>query len=213
MQTWDELVAHFQTVTDGLGKRIDEEIFETVVVLNALGIPTVQSCGGHLDQRGLLLPWVDIDPPDPSLEELRRQEEALVDAIKGYYKDIDKMRETGTSPEQIEEVRGQALALAPTLHSLQREMRRMQLEPRKKLMHYLSLFYKQRLVPFDRHLVLISKVRTRLQNQGTADFFITEPEAVQRQKLEEYQAEMREFTTFLKQLYFAQHASTPTPVG
>jgi len=47
------------TVTDGLGKEIDQGIFDTVVALNVLGIPTRQSCEGHLEW-GTGAPWVDI---------------------------------------------------------------------------------------------------------------------------------------------------------
>lgn len=68
---WDSFVERFSHVKDALGKPIDPEIFETVIALNALGMSTVMSCGGHLDeQRGLIMPWVDIDPVNADLSEL-----------------------------------------------------------------------------------------------------------------------------------------------
>jgi hypothetical protein len=43
---------------------------------------------------------------------------------------------------------------------------------------------------------------SRLENQG-ADFQKTEEEGLKRQRLQEYQKEMREFVSFLKEKYFA----------
>ena len=50
-----------------LGMPIDAGIRETVAVLNLLGLPTTQSCEGHVNDRGhgLPAPWVDFDLADP----------------------------------------------------------------------------------------------------------------------------------------------------
>lgn len=37
---WDETAEKFRKVTDRLGMPIDKGIFDTVVALNALGVPT-----------------------------------------------------------------------------------------------------------------------------------------------------------------------------
>ena len=60
METWTQMVARFELVTDRLGRPIDKGIFETVVALNMLGIRTVMSCEGH-PNRGLPYPWVEVD--------------------------------------------------------------------------------------------------------------------------------------------------------
>lgn len=57
MATWEEMASTFSRVTDTLGTKIDAGIFDTVVALNMLGIPTKQSCEGHLDW-GVPYPWV-----------------------------------------------------------------------------------------------------------------------------------------------------------
>jgi hypothetical protein len=59
-QKWDELAKKFSRFTDRIGMPIDEGIFETVVALNALDIPTSMSCEGHLD-HGLPYPWIDVN--------------------------------------------------------------------------------------------------------------------------------------------------------
>ena len=52
--------AEVATWRDRLGKPIDPGIFALVVALNMAGIPTSQSCEGHLGW-GLPYPWVMID--------------------------------------------------------------------------------------------------------------------------------------------------------
>ncbi len=59
MRDWTSVTNYLHQVTDALGNPIDEGIFETVVALNVVGIPTTQSCEGHLGY-GLPYPWVDI---------------------------------------------------------------------------------------------------------------------------------------------------------
>lgn len=64
IRQWDETAEKFRKVTDKLGKPIDAGIFDTVMALNVLGVPTTMSCEGHLD-HGLPYPWVDIGWPSP----------------------------------------------------------------------------------------------------------------------------------------------------
>jgi hypothetical protein len=58
-QRYQEMRERVSTFTDKLGTSIDPGIFETVVVLNLLGLHTFQSCEGHLD-HGYPYPWVTI---------------------------------------------------------------------------------------------------------------------------------------------------------
>ena len=74
MLTWNESIERMRDVTDGLGKKIDQGIFETVVALNALNIHTTASCEGHIEW-GLAAPWIDIDPSERATgmrDEMRR---------------------------------------------------------------------------------------------------------------------------------------------
>jgi hypothetical protein len=48
-----------KTITDGLGKTIDNGIRELIVLLNFNYIGTTQSCWGHKNW-GLPYPWIDI---------------------------------------------------------------------------------------------------------------------------------------------------------
>lgn len=60
MATWNETAKRFASVTDRLGKPIDEGIFDTVVALNMLGVTTKQSCEGHIGW-GAPYPWVSVE--------------------------------------------------------------------------------------------------------------------------------------------------------
>lgn len=82
----EEIHRQVEGITDGRGEKIDEGIRETVVYLNALDLPTTQSCEGHLREEGVTegpstAPWVDIgstrpegvEPEDPVTERIHRE--------------------------------------------------------------------------------------------------------------------------------------------
>ncbi|WP_376796671.1 hypothetical protein [Thermogemmatispora sp.] len=202
-EQWEALMTHFSTVTDRLGKGIDKEILETVVTLNAVGIPTVMSCGGHLDEgRGLRLPWIDIGPQDAAFQALVQEEEDLVLKVRLAHQHLSELRAQPDSEQDLLlKAQSQVEALVCRLHEVQRAIRLQQTPLRAKLIEYLSQFYAGRAVPFDRHLILTTGLYTRLQNQGDIDLYLEAPYEFQLRKLEEYRQEMHEFTAFLKQHY------------
>jgi hypothetical protein len=75
---------------------------------------------------------------------------------------------------------------------------------RLRLLGLLAAFYEQRRVPFERQLIVQSRSdgKSRLESQGADMQEVLEPSARQ-QKLADYQQEMQDFTTFLKQRYWA----------
>lgn len=210
MDEWNALVEEFSRVTDAVGRYIDSEIFETVVVMNALGFRTVQSCGGHLEKkRGLLLPWVDFQAADPSLAALQEMNRRCIAAVQQAHQELLHYQDGAGSETQIAQARRLMNERASAMQQVQRTIRLLQMEPRKKLADYLSQFYANRAVPFDRRLILEGKDITRLHNQGAVDLYLNAPEETQRQKLQEYREEMALFTDFLKDCYFSQ---SHTPV-
>src|SRR3989344_5873106 len=77
---WHKIVEDIESTTDGLGKKIEKDIKDTVIGLNALGIGTYQSCHGHVN-RGRISPWVAINAPNaPEPRFLPREE-----ITKGVY--------------------------------------------------------------------------------------------------------------------------------
>ncbi len=70
---WAQKLKEIEKITDGLGKGIEEGIEETVVAFNIHGIPTSQSCEGHVDlhtedYQPAMAPWVEIYPEEPEQE-------------------------------------------------------------------------------------------------------------------------------------------------
>jgi hypothetical protein len=201
---WDSFVEHFSQVKDALGKPIDSEIFETVIALNALGMSTVLSCGGYLDKRrGLIMPWVDIDPLDIGLPELVQEEIHLVERSRQIHQKMKRLREEHAEPTEIQRTQMEANELYQRLRLIQDRMRLIRSELRTRLASYLTEFYQQRHVAFDRRLILSGMGRTRLQSQGALDLHVNAPEDIQQQKLAEYREEMSIFTEFLKKIYQA----------
>src|SRR5215471_11913658 len=121
MQKWNELSEKFSHVTDKAGTPIDAGIFETIIALNALDIPTTMSCEGHLN-RGSAGPWVAIGmqrPPRPDTPETRQLEMRLWELTMESDEEREQRKRTNTQ----------------LCH---------------KLFGYLRDFYQNRHVPFDR---------------------------------------------------------------
>ncbi|HLG75421.1 MAG TPA: hypothetical protein VKX46_03345 [Ktedonobacteraceae bacterium] len=206
---WDELTKTFAHVTDRMGRPIDPAIMETVIALNALDIPTVMSCGGHLageDDGGFRLPWVDIQQLNPDIIALNNEVARLLDEADEIQKAVEQMRASGGPTHEIKRAQLRVHALHRERHILTREIRIQQAEIRLKLVDYLVQFYNTREAPFDRRLIVLAHGlgRTRLESQGAADFYLAASGAIQQEKLYEYRAEMAAFTDFLKQIYFSQ---------
>lgn len=60
--SYEQAEVEVQHWGDRQGREIDPLILSVVVTLNLVGIPTCQSCEGHLD-HGLAYPWVMFDRP------------------------------------------------------------------------------------------------------------------------------------------------------
>lgn len=173
---WDETAEKFRKVTDRLGKPIDAGIFDTVVALNMLGIPTSMSCEGHLD-RGLPHPWIDVDLPEPA----------------NYYPpEIAQMKED----IRLLEVKFYE-SLTPEMRKARQKSQRRQQEACFKLFNILCDFYKDRVVSYDRMITFT--VLGRIRSQG-GDYLSLLLEEERASRMKEYQQEMRDFTAFLRSL-------------
>lgn len=194
---WQQALAHYRQITDEAGMSIDPGILETVVALNLLRIPTYSSCEGHLT-HGSGAPYVDSHPS--SMNPWRYLEEQAKAALA----EAQKQQALRHSPEE------QIQQLFVLASQLQQELTRHYLEARLTLLHYLSRFYADRQVPYDRRLVVqgwtIQGIpgSTRLESQGASVLQAYDKER-RAQKLRAYQEEMCCFTDFLKaQLHSGQ---------
>ena len=57
---WDEKLKNIDRTVDGLGLGMDENIKEAVVALVLNGLNTEASCGGHIEENEVRLPWGQI---------------------------------------------------------------------------------------------------------------------------------------------------------
>src|SRR5690242_14733922 len=94
-QQWQTMATHVAQMKDKLGRGIDPGIFETVIVLNLLGIPTTQSCEGHLD-RAAGAPWVDIG--DTRTESRSREAESPFRVA------LEAQQQHTQSPEEVHQL-------------------------------------------------------------------------------------------------------------
>ncbi len=184
-QRWQDMYVHFSQVTDKLDMGIDRGILDTVIVLNLLGMPTIMSCEGHIDDSSGA-PWVDIEDPEANQQ---------TDSIGRLFKEAQIAYAQGLAAQDLFHRAHEARLEALTKH----------LTHRATLLRYLATFYEHRQVPYDVRLVVQSKSagRTRLESQGASLQEIASPER-RAQKLAEYQNEMHAFTAFLKELFFTQ---------
>lgn len=208
-QHWDDLVKHFCSVSDRLGMPIDDEIFDTVVALNALDITTIMSCAGHItrDEGDVRYPWIDFSASDATIKDIEKEQQELRKRAEKLQNKLTRLRKKNTDRERIQSMTTKSRAAWHEYHSLGHKLSKLQVPMRRKVVEYLIQFYEHRSVPFDRRLTLrVLASHTRMESQGAADFYLTEPREVQLQKLAEYREEMREFTEFLKTIYRSQRA-------
>jgi hypothetical protein len=184
---WQEIADRASRITDKLGMPIDQGILDTVIVLNALGITTKQSCEGHAD-RAVCAPWIFFTTP--GIDELNKQvfqaqEEAMQASKERKY--------TNAELHQLFEPAHQLRRQADSKHG----------EDQQKVLAFLDAFYTDRYVSQDKRLIIYSRTpgTSTLESQGARCQYIDSPEE-RAQKLREYQEEMHAFTTFLKEIFF-----------
>lgn len=185
---WQRMAERYAQITDKLGKGIDAGIMETVIVLNLLGMPTRQSCEGHLE-HGTCAPWIDVYAPGLDEEEQR---------FHAMMKHAQQQREQHLSSKE------ELQRLFAAAHQVRKEIKQQHSKVSQKAMAYLEAFYRTRAVPYDQQLVLRGfwLGSSRIESLG-ADFQEIVPLDLRQQKLQAYQQEMSAFTDFLKACWLA----------
>lgn len=187
---WNKIEEWAKLVVDGVGCSIDGGIFQTVVALNALGFMTTMSCEGHVDSRGLSVPWVDISGLMPE------EEEAIRISIKSKWGEINQASEKHNT-EKVKK-------LSEEYHKLIYELKKPTLELASRLANLLEEFYETRNVSFFARLILDEGPSMRLISQG-ALFQELYNKLEKQRRLKEFQKEMNDFTEFLKKKYFEEN--------
>lgn len=172
---WQKEYQEVERIVDKLGKPVDPGIRESVVALRVLGISTSGSCEGHLHKQKSKAPWIDIGYVS---QELR-----------------DRLKEAEKAGKELDE-KTKKWRLATWRRILQEQ---------ERLRALLDDFYRVRDVPPDRRLILQPYPDSgRVLSKG-AELQEVNPPEVQREKLKEYQEEIRAFTSFLKARFLSQN--------
>lgn len=174
-QKWQEALQGVDLLADRLGLGVDEGIKETVAAFHVFDIHTTASHEGKIDRYPI--PYIDVESPE----------------IVGLERKLEKF-EGGESGSEHEE------------DAVREEILRRSLEERKKVIPLLEEFYSDRKIPYEVRLNIDSRARgwSRIQSQG-ADFQEIEKDSeAKKQRLHDFQEEMRDFTEFLKNKYFRE---------
>jgi hypothetical protein len=178
---WEQTREAVEKIAD-----LDAGITETVIVFHVLGINTNSSCEGHAE-RGRGAPWVGIAAvPTADLVQLEARHRRVIHEIEKL--DIKH-------PDRYD-LAGQSVEIG-------HKIKRMHAKEIVKVVPYLEAFYAQRIVPFDRRLILsiFGEGWCMVMSQG-AELQDTRSFDERRQKLAEYQQEMQDFTAYLKEQFF-----------
>ncbi|MEK7636376.1 MAG: hypothetical protein AAB362_01710 [Patescibacteria group bacterium] len=178
-QQWEERRIAVEAIKGLKGNPVGEPVKESVIGLNLFNVHTVFSGEGRMeDFARVTAPFIDVE----SLEAKQ-----LRDGFEKNHKDIE---------EDDSAIRRESAHKQVLLENL---------KERAKLIVLLDEFYRGREVPYEQRLTIESwKDNTsHITNEGARlqELF---DETVRRQKLLEYQKEMRAFGAFLKQKYLSQ---------
>lgn len=194
---------------DALGYPIDPGIKDAVVSFNLLGLPTHQSCEGHIEE-GIPAPWIQI-------EALNRPEEQFVNEKKIYKKIAEKYNipaedvERGINHDAWVEAAKEVSKNDETEEY--KEWYKKNGELMKKAQDLIDEFYKDRQVDLDIKIQIKQEAEGFRIHNGGEDYDSMagekrEPSEEQKKivlsSLEKYRAEMSDFAEFLKDKFLKE---------
>lgn len=179
-QTWQGVANTIARTTDSIGAPVDPGIRETVIALNALDIPTLASCEGHLD-HGAAAPWIDVGDP----------------AARPLAKEAFRLSQGAGDKEQTEQARLAAFRL-----NLAVRRRLLALLDQFYADRCVSADIRLIINPAEWSGI------SRLESQGAAFQMVAESDE-RAHILASYQDEMSAFAAFLKAMFFDEAAKTP----
>jgi hypothetical protein len=169
-ESWRKMLDHVERMVDGLGKRVDPGIKETVAIVNCMELATNGSCEGHLDGQSKA-PWIHFEFIPAQLKQEIRQARLNL---------------------------GQGEKTSPQLDALIEEARLKLLGGEARILNLLDEFYGGRRGPAETRLgITFYPDSARLVSQGAKLQDLYPPE-IQVRKLRAYQEEMGAFAEFLK---------------
>jgi hypothetical protein len=198
-QLWREKLKELDTITDNEGVPIDDDIKETVAVLNLIGIPTAQSCAGHIMGRlryPMILGWAK----DRPVERFTNDKDIRCKIASKYHISVDDIEFNSQATEEYYTIVTK-LRLKET-KEYKKWIKQNKLL-RKTLRLLLKEFYSNRnplpysklyLAPSLGYLLVSRSHRSKTRNISYSSKDIP--------KIKAAQEEMKAFTEFLKNKFF-----------
>ncbi len=186
-QQWQEAIRRHIQQSKEERWHVETDIVETVVVLQELGITTPSASIGVL-KHPPYAPWVRIYRTDLDEEEKR---------VWQVWEEAQKQNELKQLPQD------EIHRLFAQYHKMRAMLISKHLQERSILLKHLIIFYERRQVPYDRILILRDMQYSAILESEGAQFQLQASAQERQQKLVEYQQELRQFTEFLKQIYFS----------
>lgn len=203
-KSWNSMAAEVDSWVDALGKPIDINIKETIIILNLLGFKTSQSCEGHMDW-GRPYPWVSFSTEDVDIEKLLQKQSDIGDKIrKEEQKLAEKYPNTHISKIDVDSEAPELIVLWKQSREAGEQIERLSQMKLIKLQDLINQFYKKHTGNYDQILLLSAFGLTgyELLSIGS-NWQATRDQDAKKKKLKEYQKEMSLFTEFLKDYYWS----------
>ncbi len=167
-----EAIKQTAGIRDRLGMPVDDNIINTVAIMNLLGFKTVMSCGGRTnrDTGGPYMHFMSAKAKE------YKDDIDLIDGVKDFTNPKYKLLLDKAGFENCLE--------------------------QKKLFDYLEEFYRDRATPYGQQIVVraLGQFVCRLEGQNASIMIVLEKNE-KSNLLKKYQKEFRDFTDFLIEIY------------
>lgn len=183
--SWEEGCAMARRFVDGLGRPVDEGILETVVALNLFDFPTHASCEGHFNW-GNPYPWVDFVTPGE---------------CPGYEEALAEFNREGQSEEEQEASWHRLLAVMAAFHHKDHLYTRLEA--------LLDTYYEAHKDISEQWRIMVDCYEPGWYRMTPTCAFEADewPENLRSENLARAQAEMRNFTHYLKECWQKSRAT------
>lgn len=200
---WDGIRRQVDSLTDRLGMPVDEGIKNVVIGLNANGISTISSCGGHIEEDRFAFPWVGCAASDQPRFRFKNEEKIKETIAKKYKIKPEDIFNVGNDAAEKEyyKITGNSVE---TEEYAEWDKKNVPLE--NKVIGYIKEFYVQRkndpIVRIEPGSIYPGCL-IDIPDEDEKRWRETLPRAELKDKIREAQKEMEQFGNFLKERFFA----------
>lgn len=195
---WDFMAQEVESRVNALEMLISDEIKETAIILNLLGLRTVQASWGNLKDEHAY-PWISFESRDEL--EFNKQLDDVCERLADEEESLMINHNISPSTEMLDQPEAAAFNQLFAEYSAMLDKRvKIQYRALLPLQELLKDFYETRPIHYD-YVLRITPHSMRLESSGAAWQLIRSDEE-RAAYLQAYQNEMQDFTAFLKERFF-----------